>query len=137
MSLQPSAHLLDMKTVCSRLPDFSLDIPAEVLGHGEVGGVVAVWKHLIPFGGEGFAAVFRQSAELHDLPRFGFLLRSDIKDTQAKNKTLQSRLQHDSEKRRLLTLIMRIDSIPRISIRQLMMTGVVAVIMSNTDGYSE
>lgn len=36
----------------------------------------------------------------------------------------------------ILTLIIRIDSIPLISIRQLMMTGLDAVIMSSTVGYS-
>lgn len=36
----------------------------------------------------------------------------------------------------ILTFMISIDSIPLISIRQLMMTGLDAVIMSNTDGYS-
>lgn len=36
----------------------------------------------------------------------------------------------------ILTLIIRIDSIPLMSIKQLIMTGSDAVITSSTDGYS-
>lgn len=58
----------------AQLPYFSLEIPAKIFGHAEVGGVITVWIHLISLSSEGFTAVFRWPALLHDPPRFVFFL---------------------------------------------------------------
>lgn len=67
----------DMKRTL--LPYFSLEVPTEIFGHAEVGGVIPVWIHLISLSGEGFAAVLRRPALLHDPPRFVFFLRWNTK----------------------------------------------------------
>lgn len=57
---------------------FGLDIPAEVFGHAEFRGIVAVWEHLISLCCEGFTAVFWRPPSLHDLPRLVFFLKAHI-----------------------------------------------------------
>lgn len=125
------------------LPYFSLEIPAKKFCYVEVRGVVTVRVHLISLGSEGLTAVFGRPALLHDLPSFFFFLREhkeevrvtggEMKNNSCNNHALIKKQTCFSE---ILTLMIRMDSIPLISMRQLMMTGLLAVIMSSRAGYS-